>query len=87
MDTFDIGGDLTVRRLGFGAMRITGEDIVGEPDEPEAARGVLRRAAGTVDLIDTADSYGPGVPERLIGETLAPYEDVAAGQPLAAAVP
>jgi aryl-alcohol dehydrogenase-like predicted oxidoreductase len=77
MDTFDIGGELTVRRLGFGAMRITGEDIIGEPDDVEAAREVLREAADRVDLIDTADSYGPGVSERLIGETLAPYEDVA----------
>lgn len=76
MDTFDIGGELTVGRLGFGAMRITGEDIIGEPDDPEQARNVLRRAAELVDLIDTADSYGPGVSERLIGETLAPYEDV-----------
>jgi aryl-alcohol dehydrogenase-like predicted oxidoreductase len=75
MDTFDIGGDLTVRRLGFGAMRITGEDIIGEPDDPETAREVLRRAAEHVDLIDTADSYGPGVSERLLGETLAPYEE------------
>jgi pyridoxine 4-dehydrogenase len=77
MDTFDIGGELTVRRLGFGAMRITGEDIIGEPDDVENAREVLREAAERVDLIDTADSYGPGVSERLIGETLAPYEDVA----------
>ncbi|MFO7925085.1 aldo/keto reductase [Natronomonas sp.] len=75
-DTFDIGGDLTVDRLGFGAMRITGENIIGEPDDPEAAREVLRRAAELVDLIDTADAYGPGVSERLIGETLAPYDDV-----------
>jgi aryl-alcohol dehydrogenase-like predicted oxidoreductase len=77
MDTFDIGGDLTVGRLGFGAMRITGDDIVGEPDDVEEARRVLRRAAELVDLVDTADSYGPGVSERLLGETLAPYEDVA----------
>jgi aryl-alcohol dehydrogenase-like predicted oxidoreductase len=77
MDTFDIGGELTVGRLGFGAMRITGEKIIGEPEDPETARDVLRRAAELVDLIDTADSYGPGVSERLIGETLAPYEDVA----------
>jgi aryl-alcohol dehydrogenase-like predicted oxidoreductase len=75
-DTFDIGGELTVDRLGFGAMRITGENIIGEPDDPETAREVLRRAAELVDLIDTADSYGPGVSERLIGETLAPYDDV-----------
>jgi aryl-alcohol dehydrogenase-like predicted oxidoreductase len=76
MDTFDVGGDLTVRRLGFGAMRITGEGIIGNPDDPDAARAVLRRAADLVDLVDTADSYGPGVSERLIGETLAPDEDV-----------
>jgi len=77
MDTFDIGGELTVGRLGFGAMRITGEDIIGDPDSPEAAREVLRRAAELIDLVDTADSYGPGVSERLIGDTLAPYDDVA----------
>ncbi|MFQ3319704.1 MAG: pyridoxine 4-dehydrogenase [Natronomonas sp.] len=76
MDTFDIGGELTVDRLGFGAMRITGKDIIGEPDDVEAARDVLHRAADLVDLIDTADSYGPGVSERLIGETLAPYDDL-----------
>ena len=70
-DTFDIGGDLTVNRLGFGAMRITGEDIIGEPDDVENARDVLRRAVDLgVDFIDTADSYGPGVSERLLGETL-----------------
>ncbi|WP_254272618.1 aldo/keto reductase [Haloarcula marina] len=69
--TFDIGGDLTVKRLGFGAMRITGEDIIGEPDDVENARAVLKRAVELgVDFIDTADSYGPGVSERLIGETL-----------------
>jgi aryl-alcohol dehydrogenase-like predicted oxidoreductase len=77
MDTFDIGGDLTVGRLGFGAMRITGEDIIGEPADVAEARRVLERAEELVDLIDTADSYGPGVSERLIGETLAPYDDVA----------
>ena len=76
METFDIGGDLTVRRLGFGAMRITGEDIIGEPEDAEAARDVLHRAADLVDLIDTADSYGPGVSERLIGQSLAPYDEV-----------
>ena len=78
MDTFDIGGELTVRRLGFGAMRITGEDIIGEPDDPAAARDVLRRAVELVDLIDTADSYGPGVSERLIGETLSDDDAVVA---------
>jgi len=70
-DTFDIGGDLTVNRLGFGAMRLTGEGIIGEPDDVANAREVLRRAVELgVDFIDTADSYGPGVSERLLGETL-----------------
>ena len=53
MDTFDIGGELTVGRLGFGAMRVTGEDLIGEPADPEAAHDVLRRAADTVYLVDT----------------------------------
>ena len=70
-DTFDIGGDLTVNRLGFGAMRLTGEDIIGPPDDEAEAREVLRRAVELgVNFVDTADSYGPGVSERLIGETL-----------------
>lgn len=70
-DTFDIGGDLTVHRLGFGAMRLCGEDIIGRPDDEEQARDVLRRADELgVDFIDTADSYGPGTSERLIGEAL-----------------
>ncbi|NLV12822.1 aldo/keto reductase [Haloarcula argentinensis] len=70
-ETFDIGGELTVRRLGFGAMRLTGEDIIGEPDDEAHAHSVLERAVELgVDLIDTADSYGPGVSERLIGEAL-----------------
>jgi aryl-alcohol dehydrogenase-like predicted oxidoreductase len=77
-DTFDIGGDLTVRRLGFGAMRLTGEGIIGEPDDQDEAREILTRAVELgVNFIDTADSYGPAVSERLIGEALAPYpEDV-----------
>jgi hypothetical protein len=76
-DTFDVGGDLTVHRLGFGAMRVTGEGIIGEPDDVEAARAVLRRAVELgVDFVDTADSYGPGTSERLIREALAPYDDV-----------
>ena len=75
-DTFDIGGELTVHRLGYGAMRLTGEDVIGEPDDVENARRVLQTAVSLgVDFIDTADSYGPGVNERLIGETLAPYAD------------
>ncbi|MBD0356045.1 MAG: aldo/keto reductase [Rubrobacter sp.] len=72
--TFDIGGDLRVNRLGFGAMRITGKGIWGEPENPEEARAVLKRAVELgINLIDTADSYGPHVSERLIGETLHPY--------------
>jgi pyridoxine 4-dehydrogenase len=72
--TFTIGGDLTVNRLGFGAMRLTGPGIWGEPRNPEEARGVLRRAVELkVNFIDTADSYGPEVSERLIGETLYRY--------------
>jgi pyridoxine 4-dehydrogenase len=68
-------GDLTVNRLGFGAMRITGEGIWGEPRDRGEAKRVLQRAVELdVDLIDTADSYGPEVSERLIGETLWPYK-------------
>ncbi|WP_410765240.1 aldo/keto reductase [Haloferax sp. DFSO60] len=75
-DTFDIGGEMTVHRLGFGAMRITGENIIGEPDDVANAKKVLHESiARGVDLIDTADSYGPAVSERLIGEALAPYPD------------
>jgi len=72
--TFLLGGDLPVHRLGFGAMRITGQGIWGEPPDEAEAKRVLRRAVELgVNLIDTADSYGPDVSERLIGETLAPY--------------
>jgi pyridoxine 4-dehydrogenase len=72
--TFVIGGDLTVNRLGYGAMRITGDGIWGEPKDPEVAKKVLRRAVELgVSFIDTADSYGPEVSERLIGEALALY--------------
>jgi aryl-alcohol dehydrogenase-like predicted oxidoreductase len=68
--TFDIGGELTIHRLGYGAMRITGEDIIGPPDDEDTARDVLRRAVDSgVDFVDTADSYGPGVSERLIRES------------------
>jgi aryl-alcohol dehydrogenase-like predicted oxidoreductase len=68
-------GDLTVNRLGFGAMRITGDGIWGEPKDPAEAKRVLERAVELgVTLIDTADSYGPEVSERLIGNTLAPYK-------------
>jgi aryl-alcohol dehydrogenase-like predicted oxidoreductase len=74
--TFAIGGDMTVNRMGFGAMRITGEGIWGEPKDREGAKKVLRRAVELgVNFIDTADSYGPAVSERLIGEALAPYAE------------
>ena len=73
-DTITIGKDLTVNRLGFGAMRITGEGIWGEPKDAEGAKKVLQRAVELgVNFIDTADSYGPDVSEQLIGEALAPY--------------
>ena len=72
--TFKIGGDLQVNRLGFGAMRLTGPGIWDEPKDPEEARRVLKRAVELgVNFIDTADSYGPVVSERLIGEALAPF--------------
>jgi pyridoxine 4-dehydrogenase len=74
--TTDLGGDLTVNRLGFGAMRITGRGIWGEPSDREEAKAVLRRAVELgVNLIDTADSYGPHVSEELIAEALHPYPD------------
>ncbi len=76
--TFRIGGDLEVNRLGFGAMRITGDGIWGPPKDPEVAKQVLRRAVELgVDFIDTADSYGPYVSEDLIREALHPYGNVA----------
>src|SRR5262250_165466 len=72
--TIGIGGDLTVNRLGFGAMRITGRGIWGEPTDREQAQAVLRRAVELgVNFIDTADSYGPEVSEALIADTLYPY--------------
>jgi pyridoxine 4-dehydrogenase len=76
MHTFTIGGDLEVRRLGYGAMRITGNGIWGPPDDPEGAKRLLRRVVELgVNLIDTADSYGPEVSENLIAEALHPYPD------------
>jgi pyridoxine 4-dehydrogenase len=75
-DTLRIGGDLEVRRLGFGAMRICGPSILGWPEDRENALRVLRRAVELgVNLIDTADSYGPEVSELLIAEALHPYPD------------
>lgn len=77
-DTFDIGGDLTVHRLGYGAMQILGEGRWGPPADPANAVAVLRRAVELgVDLIDTADSYGPFVSEDLIRAALHPYDGVA----------
>ena len=72
--TFNIGGDLPVNRLGYGTMRLVGEGAWGEPDNPEECRRVLRRAVELgVNLIDTADAYGPEIAERLICEALHPY--------------
>jgi Aldo/keto reductase family len=74
--TLDLGGDLTVRRLGFGAMRITGRGIWGEPADRDEAIATLRRAVELgVNFVDTADSYGPFVSERLIAEALHPYAE------------
>ncbi len=76
MDDLRIGADLRVHRLGFGAMRITGEGIWGPPADPDGALALLRRLPELgVDLIDTADSYGPEVSENLIAEALHPYPD------------
>jgi aryl-alcohol dehydrogenase-like predicted oxidoreductase len=74
--TLTLGGDLEVHRLGFGSMRITGDGIWGPPADRDTALAVLRRAVELgVDLIDTADSYGPHVSEQLIAEALHPYPD------------
>lgn len=74
--TFTIGGDLTVNRLGYGAMRITGEGIWGPPKDKEEAIRVLKKAVELgVNFIDTADSYGPNVSEELIAEALHPYKN------------
>jgi aryl-alcohol dehydrogenase-like predicted oxidoreductase len=72
--SFTIGGDLAVNRLGYGAMRITGDGVWGPPADPDNAIAVLRRAVELgIDFIDTADSYGPDVSEELIAEALHPY--------------
>jgi aryl-alcohol dehydrogenase-like predicted oxidoreductase len=74
--TIGIGGDLTVHRMGFGAMRITGKGIWGDPPDRDVAKAVLRRVVELgVNFIDTADSYGPAVSEELIAEALHPYPD------------
>jgi pyridoxine 4-dehydrogenase len=75
-DTFALGGDLTVHRLGYGAMQITGDGVWGPPADREGALAVLRAAVEQgVDFIDTADSYGPQVSEQLIHDALHPYAD------------
>ena len=75
--TFAIGGDLTVHRLGFGAMRVTGPGIWGDPPDREHALATLRRVPELgIDLIDTADSYGPFVSEDLLREALHPYDGI-----------
>ena len=72
--TIDVGGDLTVNRLGFGAMRITGPGIWGPPPDRGVAKAVVRRAVELgVNFIDTADSYGPHVSEEILAEALFPY--------------
>ncbi|MFB7495181.1 aldo/keto reductase [Streptomyces sp. NPDC056161] len=74
--TFSLGGDLPVRRLGYGAMQLTGPGVWGPPADPDEAVRVLRRAVELgVNLIDTADSYGPFVSEQLIHKALHPYPD------------
>jgi aryl-alcohol dehydrogenase-like predicted oxidoreductase len=73
-ETFSIGGDLPVHRLGYGTMRLVGDGAWGDPADPAEARRVLRRAVKLgVNLIDTADAYGPEIAERLIAEALHPY--------------
>ena len=75
--TFAIGGDMIVHRLGFGAMRVTGQGIWGPPADPEECKRTLRRVPELgIDFIDTAESYGPYVSEELIAETLSPYGKV-----------
>jgi aryl-alcohol dehydrogenase-like predicted oxidoreductase len=76
MTTFTIGGDLTVNRLGFGSMRLTGKGIWGPPDDPDECIRVLRRLVELgVNFVDTANSYGPYIAERLIRKALHPYPD------------
>ena len=75
-DTFSIGGDLPVHRLGYGAMQITGSGVWGEPADRDGALRVVRAAVEQgVDFIDTADSYGPSVSEQIIAEALHPYPE------------
>jgi aryl-alcohol dehydrogenase-like predicted oxidoreductase len=74
--TFAIGGDMVINRMGYGAMRVTGDGVWGEPDDIDAAKAVLRRVLELdVNFIDTADSYGPYVSENLLADALHPYPD------------
>ena len=76
-DTFTLGGDMTVHRLGFGAMRVTGKGIWGWPADRDAAKAVLRTAVELgIDFIDTANAYGPETSEYLLAEALHPYDGV-----------
>jgi aryl-alcohol dehydrogenase-like predicted oxidoreductase len=85
---FAIGGDLTVNRLGFGAMRITGEGVWGPPaDRAEALRTLKRLPELGVNFIDTADAYGPEVSEDLIAEALSPYDAASPAPPPASGTP
>ena len=73
---WNIGGELKINRFGYGAMRLTGEGIIGEPDDKGEAIRVLKKAVDLgVNFIDTADSYGPNISEKLIAEALYPYPD------------
>ena len=75
--TFKLGGELPIHRLGFGAMRVTGKGVWGEPeDRAEALRTLKRVPELGIDFIDTADSYGPDVSEPLLKEALHPYKKV-----------
>lgn len=72
--TFDIGPDLTVNRLGFGAMRLTGKGVWGDPADPESAIRTLQRIPELgINFIDTADAYGPDISEQMIRQALHPY--------------
>jgi len=76
MSTIVLGGDMPLHRLGFGAMHLTGPDVWGPPTDPAAARSVARRAVELgVNFIDTADSYGPGTSEEVLGDALFPYPE------------
>lgn len=73
--TFKLGGELEINRLGYGAMRLTGDGVWGEPKDRDTAKKVLQRAVELgVNFIDTADSYGPAISEAMIGEALSPYK-------------